>query len=77
MGKFPHVTFRGSKYFLIIYNYDVSMILTKTLKSESTKETDHAWKELRLKLANHGHKVKYYLSDNEVSTESKKMIGKR
>ena len=37
-GQFPHISSRGNKYLLCIYDFDANAILAGTLKTRQTKE---------------------------------------
>ena len=76
MGQFPHISSRGNKYVLAIYDYDVNAILAGPLKTQQAKEIATVWEEKRLQFTKNGHEVKYYIMDNEYSQDFQRAIKK-
>ena len=64
-GQFPHISSRGNKYILTIYDYDANEILAGALKTRQAKEIATVWEAKHLQLIKNGHDIKYYIMDNE------------
>jgi hypothetical protein len=70
-GRFPHISARGNKYLLIVYDFDSNAILAEPLKSRQAGEIKQAWLKLHNILARRGTAPKMYILDNEASNELK------
>jgi hypothetical protein len=70
-GRFPHISARGNKYLLIVYDFDSNAILAEPLKSRQAGEIKKAWEVLHAQLAKRGTAPKMYILDNEASNELK------
>ena len=68
-GQFFHVSSRGNKYLLTIYDHDANAILAGPLKTRQAKEIATVWERKHLQLTKHGHTVTYYIMDNECSQD--------
>ena len=73
-GQFPHVSSRGNKYLLTIYNHDANAILASSLKTRQAKEIATVWERKHLQLTKHGHTVQYYIMDNECSQDLQRAL---
>lgn len=63
--QLPHISSRGNKYVLTIYDYDANVVLAGVLKTQQAKETAAVWEAKHLQLIKNGHDIKYYILDNE------------
>jgi hypothetical protein len=70
-GRFPHISARGNKYLLIVYDFDSNAILVEPLKSRQAGEIKRAWQSLHDILIKRGTAPKMYILDNEASNELK------
>jgi hypothetical protein len=76
-GRFPHISARGNKYLLIVYDFDSNAILSEPLKSRQADEIKKAWEILHAQLAKCGTAPKMHILDNEVSNELKNAMIKK
>jgi len=75
-GKFPHVSSRGNKYLLVIYDHDSNIILAHALKTIQAAEITAAWKKLYDTITQHDHTTTYWIIDNEASAYLKNALAK-
>ena len=73
-GRFPYRSSRGNQYLLLLYDYDSNAILVETLKNRKAETIVVAWKKLTNILERQGVQPKYFLMDNEVSTDLKSAL---
>lgn len=64
-GRFPITSSKGSKYILILYDYDSNAILSRPLKSRAESELVKACNSLYDQLAAAGHSPCFHILDNE------------
>ena len=68
-GKFPYRSSRGNQYILLLYDYDSNAILVAPLKNRKAETILAAWKKLTNPLEKQGIQPKYFVMDNEISTD--------
>ena len=76
-GAFPFTSTRGHKYIYLMYDYNANAILVQPLKTRQASEITAAWTNLHTRLTKHGHVVKHFILDNEISSNIKKAFIKR
>ena len=59
-----------------MYDYDAYAILVTTLKKRKAKTLVDAWESLHKRLTTHGHTTKYFVLDNECSSDLKMALKK-
>ena len=67
--KFTHQSTRRNQYFMVLYDYDFSLILSIPIKTRQSEELTASWKTLFLKLQTNGHAPELHILDNECSEE--------
>ena len=75
-GAFPYTSSRGNKYIYIMYDWDSNIILAKAIPNRQAATIKKAWEELYQKLTIHGHEVKHFMIDNEISKDLVKAFKK-
>jgi hypothetical protein len=66
-GRFPVVSSKGNKYFMILYDYDSNAILAQPIKDRTAPELLRAFHVMEQELVAQGLKPKLMRLDNEVS----------
>ena len=61
-GQFPHMSSRGNKYLLTIYDHDANTILAGPLKIIQAKEISMVWEKEHLQLTKNDHTVNISLN---------------
>ena len=64
-GSFPHNSIRGTKYIMILHDYDSNAILAEPLKNKSAAEQIKATTTLHLYLKTQGLTPKMHVMENE------------
>ena len=64
-GRFPHASSRGSKYIMVLYDFDSNAILAEPLKTKTEREQLHATTKLHTYLKARGLNPKMHVMDNE------------
>jgi hypothetical protein len=67
-SRFRTTSSRGSKYIMILYNYDSNAILVEPLKSKSEGDMIRAYSKLHEYLSDRGLKPRLQKLDNECPT---------
>jgi hypothetical protein len=73
-GRFPHVSSRGSKYLMVLYDHDSNAILAEPIKSRSESELLRAYTKLHAYLSERGLKPSFQMLDNECPAALKKFM---
>ena len=64
-GRFPVTPFRGSKYFMVLYNHDSNAILAEPLTSRNERKLIQSTRVLHAYLSNRVLTPQYQMIDNE------------
>ena len=64
-GQFPHMSSRGNKYLVVVYDYDSNAIVMEPIKSRQAKEIFNAFKACESRLPQNTLQPKLYILDNE------------
>lgn len=75
-GAFPYTFTQGNKYIYLLYNYDSNGILVHPLKTRQAVEITNAWEHLHRRMTKHGHTIKHFILDNEMSATLKRAFTK-
>ena len=75
-GAFPYTSTRGNKYIYLMYDYDSNGILVHPLKNRQAAEITTAWVHIHQRFTKHGHTIKHFILDNEMSDTIKKAFTK-
>ena len=73
-GRFPVTSSRGSKYLMVLYNYDSNAIITEPLKSRIKHELVCAYSALHAHFSNCGITLHLQMIDNEFPVGLKKVM---
>jgi hypothetical protein len=66
-GQYPHMSSRGNKYILIIYDYDTNAIIAEPLKGRTKGDILNGYRNVHKQLARNGYKPTMQTLDNEAS----------
>eukprot|EP00978_Attheya_sp_CCMP212_P040835 scaffold226906_cov28-Attheya_sp.AAC.1 len=67
-GQYPHMSSRGNKYLLIIYDYDTNAIIAEPLKGRTKGDILNGYRNVHKQLASrNGYKPTMQTLDNEAS----------
>jgi hypothetical protein len=66
-GRFPLVSSKGSKYIMILYDYDSNAILAQPIKDRTAHELLRAFQVMEQELVARGLKPKLMKLDNDAS----------
>eukprot|EP00978_Attheya_sp_CCMP212_P035004 scaffold150080_cov24-Attheya_sp.AAC.1 len=66
-GQYPHMSSRGNKYILIIYDYDTNAIIAEPLKGRTKGDILNGYRNVHKLLARNGYKPTMQTLDNEAS----------
>ena len=70
-SAFPYTSTRGNKYIYLMYDYDSNAVMVKALPNRQAATIRKCWDTLHLRLTQHGHTIKHFILDNEISEEIK------
>ena len=73
-GRFPYRSSRGHQYLLLIYDYDSNAILVEPLKNRKSESIIQAWQKITKILERQGIQPKYFIMDNEASSDLKSSL---
>ena len=76
-GRFPVQSSCGSKYVMILYDYDSNAILAETMKSQTAQEMVRAYEKLHTYLVTRGLTPKLQRLNNEASQTLKDFMRKK
>ena len=76
-GKFPVTSRKGSKYIMVLYDYDSNAILTEPMTSKTGPEMIRAYTKLHDRLVASGLKPRLQWLDNEASAGLKQFLNEQ